>query len=335
VGNPVPVKGSILSLEVNHAGDRVLLHAQYHDCDDAPRGYSTHVQVIFDPFPGDRARVSAPLTLPRWSAVPPSPPWEGLPTALAIGDAVLLCDGDTALVPSAGWVSLAVQPDAQIFLVRGVRSGELRVARTLGPEDGVQLTPLEVALSPDADSVVVTNLFPQSVSVVSGLSDTSFENISIETFPVSQASVIPAVTPDGRTLLVGGPMGPVDNCPPPHILNYALEAGQIHPIGARVIDGPIHMSFIWVDSNFNTFPPGLTDHVNVFTADLHPAVGTLLRRQIDTAVAAADLGNDEVARNALEVFRREVELLRRADRLNAVEARVLDTLAGTGLKVLD
>ncbi|MEN8152026.1 MAG: hypothetical protein ABFS86_19580, partial [Planctomycetota bacterium] len=145
----------VYSLDVSLDGRTIFAKKIFHDCTD-PWKSRAEVQVVGRPLLATEARVHDPLVLPQESAIPPTPPWEGQPTGVAVGEAALLPDGDTAVVPSFGW-SLS-QPDARIFIVRGVRSGDPWIARTLGPDDGVDPFPNQVAVHPDGDQVLVANL---------------------------------------------------------------------------------------------------------------------------------------------------------------------------------
>lgn len=172
------------------------------------------------------------------------------------------------------------------------------------------------------------------MSIVSGLSDNRFRNVSVETYGVGRIVLEPAVTPDGRTLLLSTSMGPVDDSPPAEVSNHSLEGGVVSAALSSVF-GPVHTTYIWQDSNMMAFPPGLADYVNAFTADLAPEVGAGLHARLDAAIGLANQGLDGDARAALDGFRSEVDGLRLARAISEQQAYVLDTLAQVGQRRLE
>jgi hypothetical protein len=314
------------SVKFSLDGKRVLVQTSLYDSPYPPIRFLPRVtlQVVFDPQPGGTQQVSAPFLLPRTPAIPPQPPFEGWDTGVALGDSALLPDGDSAIVPVSGAFELG-QYDARILLVKGVRTGNLQVARTLGPTDGVILAPFQVVVAPDCDRAYVTS--GNSFMVVSGLSDTSFANVVISPAMTSYwFPAEPAITPDGAALLINHPRVPVDNVPPgAAVTNY--DPNSRTALGAPLF-GPVRSLLFFKESCIQGHPSGLTDYVDLFTDDLPKGIGTSLRAKIHAAVRLSDRGRDRAARALLGAFRLQVKLLRCKGSLTGVEAGVLDDLAG-------
>jgi DNA-binding beta-propeller fold protein YncE len=313
----------VYSLDVSLDARRILAKKVFDDC-KSPTNSRAEVQVVTDALLGAVARVGPPLVLPQESAIPPRAPWEGEPTGVAFTEAGLLPDGDTAVVPSFGW-SLS-QPDARIFVVRGIRAGTPRIVRTLGPEDGVDPWPKGVAVCPDGDSALVANLLSGTVTRISGLSHATLDAIEVERIPVGQIAAYADITPDGRVVLIANGQGPIDHSPEPLVTSHSFEGNVLFPAHAAVT-GPIHMAPYWPDTGFETWSPGFSDYVDAF---LPSGLGAPLEEAIDRAIGLADEGRDADARFALDGVRAAVEALRGTGDLESHEAYVLDTLAALG-----
>lgn len=320
------------SLDLSLDGTRLLVQSVVQDTLAFPDGFLLRplIQVVKDPA-GPDPEVSAPLELPTAPALPPQPPFEGLSTGIALGDSAILRDGDCAIVPCSGALDLG-QPDARIFLLRGIRAGEPRIARVLTPDDGVRPSPFQVSLFPDGDRAMVSNTLDASVTIVSGLSVPGFSSVHLESFPVLRSPAAePSVTPDGRALVVLHKQAPIDGSLPAAVSNYSLGLGTVTPLGAP-LGGPVRAPPYWKDSTLETFQPGLSDGLRATT--LPVPMGKDLQSRIDAAVWFADRGKDQEATEQLRGFREEVRRLEQINELSPLEAGMLDTLAHVGVERL-
>jgi hypothetical protein len=328
------VHATASSLDISLDGSRLLVQSVVQDTLEFPDNFLLRplIQVVKDPA-GAVPDVSAPLELPTAPALPPQSPFEGLPTGIALGDSAILGDGDYAIVPCSGSLDLG-QPDARIFLLAGVRSGDLRIARTLTPDDGVRPSPFQVSLFPDRDRALVSNTLDASVTVVSGLSEPGFASVLLQTFPVLRSPAAePSVTPDGRALVILHKQPPIDGSQPAAVSNYSLTGGAVTPVGTP-LTGPVRAPPYWKDATLETFQPGLSDGLSVFSGSLPAPTGESLQFRIDAAIWLADHGRDGAAIDQLTAFQEEVRRLERINELSAVEARMLDTLAQVGVERL-
>jgi hypothetical protein len=322
------------SLDLSLDGRRLLVQSTVQDRQGFPEGYLQRalIHVVADPA-GAGPGISAPLELPTEPALPPQPPFAGLPTGVALGDSAILGDGDSAIVPCSGTLDLG-QPDARIFLLTGVRSGALRIARTLTPDDGVRPSPFQVSLFPDGDRALVSNTLDASVTIVSGLSEPGFASVRLDTFPVARMPAAePSVTPDGRVLVVLHKQPPIDGSLPAAVSNYSLEGSAVTPLGAP-LSGPVRAPPYWKDATLETFQPGLSDGIRLLAAELPAPVGALLQNRIDAAVRWAAHGRDEEATAELRAFQMGVRGLEQLGELTPIQAEMLDTLAQVGVERL-
>jgi hypothetical protein len=328
------VGASVSSLDLSLDGRRLLVQSTVQDQQGFPEGYLQRslIHVVKDPA-GTTPEVSAPLELPTEPALPPQSPFEGLPTGVALGDSAILHDGETAIVPCSGALDLG-QPDARIFLLTGVRSGDLRIARTLTPDDGVRPSPFQVSLFSDGDRALVANTLDASVTIVSGLSEQGFASLRLETFPVARVPAAePSVTPDGKALVILHKQPPIDGSLPATVSNYSLEGGTVTPLGAQ-LSGPVRAPPYWKDATLETFQPGLSDGLRALAADLPAPVGEALQNRIDAAVWLAARGRDEEATEELQMFQTGVRGLEQLGELSPVDAGMLHTLAQVGVERL-
>ncbi|MHC4859750.1 MAG: hypothetical protein ACYTDY_06630, partial [Planctomycetota bacterium] len=77
------------SLDVSLDGRLIFAKKVFHDC-TSPSNSRAEVQVVGEPLLAAEAKVHAPLVLPQESAIPPTAPWEGQPTGVAMSEAALL-----------------------------------------------------------------------------------------------------------------------------------------------------------------------------------------------------------------------------------------------------
>lgn len=330
--------GSVENLQFSHDNKNLLAHVLTLDSTMPPASLLPDASLVLirNTRPGRTPTVASILDLPEDNpAIPPPPPLAGRPTGIAIGDSVLLCDGDSALVPVAGALGLAA-PDARIHIVTGVSAGALRIARTLGPVDGVPPARAQAAVSVDCDRVIITRAFQASnIAVVSGLTDTSFTNLSIAVYPASYAGgpVEAAITADNQNVVAAHPRLPFNGTPPAATSNYTFTGGVITALGAPVV-GPFRASNQVKDHLIQTFQPGLSDYVVVFTEGKPPGVRESLLAKIELAIKQADQGHDSSARHLLGVFINHVGALASEGRLSTVQAGVLTALAHVAIERL-
>lgn len=343
LGIEAQVLGAVESVDFSHDGRRLLVHTALHD-DPAPPGFlmpRVVLQVVrgLDPgAPGPGPDVSEPLLLPRESALPPEPAFAGLPTGVALGDSALLCDGDSAIVPVSGALDLG-QPDARIFLVRGLEAGRPEIARTLSPADGLGVAPLQVALAPDCSRAVVTNVFTGDASLLTGLGDPTFASVEVTALSLGfPFPAEPAIAPGGDTLWVHHPRIPLDGVPPAAVTVFDLAGpGQaaLTPAGPPVM-GPVRAWLQAKDRTLAAHPPSLVNYVMAFTEGLAIQVRRSLYRDVRAAIVLSEVrGLEGVAAHFLDRFLDKVARFEGEGKLTAVEARVLTDLAGVGLRRLE
>lgn len=336
LGVEAQVLTAVESVDFSHDGDRLLVQTALHD-DPAPPGFllpRVALQVVRGFAGGGTPVVSEPLMLPRDAALPPQPPFTDAPTGVALGDSALLCDGDSAIVPVSGAIDLG-QPDARIFLVRGLEAGAPEIARTLSVADGVGIGPLQVALMPDCGGAIVTNVFSGDVSLICGLDDPTFASVEVTSSPLSYPfPAEPAVAPYGKALWVHHPRVPLDGAPPAAVTVLEMDDGALAPAGAP-LTGPIRAWLQAKDRTLATHPPSLVNYVVVFTEGLPLRVRHTLYRDVRAAIVLAGAGLHGLAVHFLESFRGNVADFEAEGKLTPVEARVLRDLAEVGRRRLE
>jgi len=299
MGVPVEFQANVDSFDVAPDGSvAVSKNIFCKDRSHQPGRSRVAIQVISNPFDLSTVHVSQPLWPSAISVFPPPPPYEGLETGYAMGDVMLLGDGETAVLPCTGFVGTEVLfplADARILLIQGIRSGEPRIVRTLGPEDGVAPFPLQLAVVPGRDQVVVSNFGSESVTVVRGLGDPSLADVRLETHPMGHIAWEPAVTPDGSTLLLSTCQAPVDGGAPAQVTSHPFEDGWAGPAFDSQWED-VHTTYIWMDSNMQTWPPGLLDDLRAMARDGPFETGASLIARVEEVVRAADEGQDLLAR---------------------------------------
>jgi len=280
------------------------------------------LRIIADPRPGGAQITTDILQLPLTPALPVPEELEGenvgIPAAFEV-----LCDTDSLILPMRGFIQGNVA-DARILLVRGIHSESLEIARILGPDDGVPITPNTPVRLPDCDRVLVTTMWAEKICIVSGLSDPTFQSVGIESFDAPRAGLAPALTADGHTLLILTARGPFDNRPPARINTFDIGSA-VTQIGGPFY-GPVRAPPYLDTRLIATPPPGLSDYVALCTRNLPPAVNQSLQAKISTAVGRADRGHDAAAVDVLSDFRDEVAGLVQDGVLDPAEAQIFDTL---------
>jgi len=280
------------------------------------------LRIIADPQPGGAKITTSILHLPLTPALPVPEEFEGLSVGLPASFEVL-CDTDSLILPMRGFIQGGAA-DARILLVHGIHGESLEIARILGPDDGVPITPHRPIRLPDCDRVVLTTMWAEKICLVSGLSDPTFESVAIESFDAPRAGLAPALTADGHTLLVLKPRGPFDNRPPALIHTFDIGSA-VTQIGGPFY-GPVRAPPYLDSSLIATPPPGMSDYVALFTRTLPPDVNESLQAKIDVAVAQADRGQDMAAMETLHDFLDEVTVLAQDGSLRPAEVKILDTL---------
>ncbi|MCA9668915.1 MAG: hypothetical protein KC503_25145 [Myxococcales bacterium] len=291
-------------------------------------GQERRLLVLENVHPDSTPVVTGNLLLPDTNpALPPLPQFAGQPTGKALGEAALLCDGDSAIMPVSGVFTPPVSsPDARIFLIKGIKSGNLQIVKTLGPADGVPPELVQVAVAPDCDRAVMnsTGVF----AVVSGLSDPTFSNVTVTVTPASNYASGPSeadVTPDNTTLVAVHPRKPFPT-PPAAATNWSFASNTLTPIGP-VLQGPFRGSVATKDHLVDAFDAGLSDYTALFTSG---STQNLLQLKINLAIKHADHGRYRAASAVLKSYQRRVKRLKQHGALSATQATVLDSLAQVG-----
>lgn len=330
LGIAAEVLGAVESVDFGRDGRRVLVQTALHRHPAPPLFFLPDVVLqVVELGPG-AARVSEPLVLPPQPFLPPGPPFEGLATGRALGDSAILCDGDTAVVGSTGALNL-FQPDARVLLVRGVRSGALRVERVLTLAEGVGIAPFQVTVAPDC-SAWITNTFDASVTRIGGLLSGDLGAVELESHStVYPFPAEPALTPDGARLLVHHPRTPANGVPPPAVTVLDARTGAVlgPPLGGPVV--------AWAevkDGTLATVEPGLVDHLRALGRSGHGPTTERLVGLVRRAVALAAEGRPAAARAQLTAFLAQVDSLAARGVLGPVEAWLYHDLAGAGLQAL-
>ena len=264
------VLSAVESVEFTRRGDSLVAQIGLHDEAASPGFFLANVvlQVVHDPF--GEPEVSSPLRIPAGSWIPPTPPFEGLRTGRALGDSALLCDGDTLVTPVPGALDIG-QPDARIVIVRGVRTGELSIQRTLTPLDGVGIAPFQVTLANDC-SAIVTNTFSSTVTRITGLLDPDPNAIRLLSWNTSYPfPAEPAVVANGSALFVHHPRPPISNVPPAAVSGYRVRDGRI--LKRRVVEGPVRAWLQVKDQTLATWPAGLVDYLEGVLVPVSPEAG--------------------------------------------------------------
>jgi hypothetical protein len=319
--------GAVASIRITDDGKRAAL-IHWWGRTHTPIPDEQSMMLIRGPGPGGAQEIVDQLFMSLDPVIPPPPEYEGKNVGLTSGSFVPLWDSDSAVVPMLGAVDLDVV-DARILLIRGLSSGQLEIVRTLGPADGVEISPAFCTRLPDSDRVVISHLFAQKFTVLSGLSDSTFQSVGLETFPGDTPIMGSlAVTPDGQTLVLSTPRGPRDNLPPSHVTNWSYDGQSIAALGPALY-GPVHEVPFWRDGGIRTVRPGLNDYVACCEA-LPKAVRESLTAKVTEAVALAEQGRDEESIETLVAFETDVASLVRDKILAEEDAKIMQTLAELG-----
>jgi hypothetical protein len=281
--------------------------------------------LIDGPGPGGAQQIVDKLLLPLDPAIPPPDEYVGKNVGVASGNFEVLCDGDSLIVPMMGLVDVGVV-DARILLINGLRAGKLTIARTLGPADGVEITPMAVRRLPDCDSVLLTHLFSSTFTVLSGLSDETFASVQLETFSGVAAMNSMDITADGKKLVVSSPRGPRDNLPPAHVTNFRYDGATIEQI-ADALFGPVRFPPFFRDAGIKTMRPGLADYLKDEKVSLPLGLIEALEARVESAVDLADRGLENASLGALRALRSDVDTLVSDEVMSAERALILRTLA--------
>jgi hypothetical protein len=317
--------GGVSEIRITDDGKRALL-VNWWGLVHQPIVDEQSLILIREPGPGGVQQVMDKLVMPLEPAIPPPPEFEGKNVGQASGSFAVLWDSDSAVVPAVGHPDLGVV-DARILLISGMRTGQLRIVRTLGPADGVEISPFYVARLPDSDRVVLSHLFAGKFTILSGLGDPTFSSVTLETFdgelPVMGSL---AVTPDGGTVVLSTARGPLDNLPPSHVTNWSYDGQSIVSLGPAVY-GPVREMPFLRGAGIKTMRPGLNDYVACCQALPQPARESLTSK-VNEAVVLADQGMDQESIETLSAFSAEVDVLVTDGVLQEHEARIMHTLAG-------
>ena len=233
-----------------------------------------------------------------------------------------MCDGDTVLVPMTG-VARFGAPDARLLIVRGLSQNRLEIARDLGPPDGVELTPWDVVRLPNCDQAVMTYNLAGKISLISGLSDPTFQSVTIQSFNTSSSTLDAGLSPNGKRLIVARVRLPRDSFQPA-VFQYDVTGGTIQEAGPPLF-GPVRAA-PHTARQLATYRPGLSDYIALCTAHLVPAVNEHLQEQIMEAVKFADLGLDDEAAAALQALETDVEILVKQGSLGPIEGQLVHNL---------
>lgn len=331
LGVRADVLSAVESVDVSRDGGRLLVQTGLHRHPDPPLFFLPDIALQVVDLRRANASASDPLILPAEPTLPPEPAFEGLQTGRALGDSVILCDGDTAVVGSTGAINLG-QPDARLIFVGGVLSDDLRVERVLTPADGVGIGPFQVALGPDC-AAWVSNTVESSVTRIDGLLAGDLDGLELTTHPIGGvAAAEPAVTPDGGTVLVHRPRAPRDGAPPATVA--VIDAGTGEPLGPPLA-GPLAAWIEVKDSTLATHPPGLVDHLHALAEPSNASELGRLVALVERAAERAAADDPAAAREGLLSFSSKVEDLRLRGTIGRVEARLFHDLAATALAVLE
>lgn len=331
LGAHANVLSAVESVDWSRDGRRILVQTALHQHPAPPLFFLPEIAMQVLALDDGNAQVSAPLILPAEPFLRPRPPFEELLTGVAIGDSVILCDGDTALVGSTGALNLG-QRDARLLFLRGVRAGSLVVERILTLDDGVGVAPFQVTVGPDC-AAWVTNTFDGSVTRVGGLLVGDFGAIELRTFATSYPFPgEPAATSDGRRLLVHHPRAPRNGVPPAAVTVW--DPPDDTAVGSP-LTGPVTAWIEVKDATLAAQRPGLLDYLRALSTPERAAQFERLIGHVRRAIDFAAGGHSPAARAELLAFRNQVEFQKNRGMLAEAEARLFTDLAVAGQQALE
>ncbi|MDJ0909773.1 MAG: hypothetical protein QNI99_11310 [Woeseiaceae bacterium] len=285
---------AVEAIDFSLDGSRLVTQTAMHDvAPPDPAYFMPRVALQSSAVWADGIAVGPAFEPGRQSILPPAPPFSGAPTGVALGDFALTCDGLTALVPVSGALDIG-QPDARILVVDGINTGHLVLRKTLTPADGVDVAPLQVALSADCERALVTNAFAGTMTHLTGVREGDFAltgNPLLMPFPSE-----PAISADSRYIVIQHPRPPLDGVPPSNVTVY--DGGTLTPALAPIF-GPVRSWLQAKDRTLAVWPAGLLDRVDA--AGLPTWMSRMYERRIDSAMDAVHKGNLRRAQYSLRI----------------------------------
>ncbi len=298
-------------------GSRLVTQTGLHDVAPPSAGFFTpRIALQSSAITRQSLAAGSALFPDRESALPPTAPFQDLPTGVALGDFALACDGNSLVLPVSGALDLG-QPDARIMIVEGVSTGILAVGQTLTPADGVNVGPLQVELAADCDRALVVNAFSGTVTEISGLLTGALSLVNaplLSPFPSE-----PAITADLGRLAVLHARPPLDGVPPSNVTVYDLAT--LEDVLGPVF-GPVRPWLQAKDRTMATWPPGLLDRIAAF--DIPGWSRRMLERPITRAINAAGKNQEWRTRFLLLRLLKRTRWLQTRDHLSDLQAAVIE-----------